>query len=382
MHTEVRYADFKMFHVKHWNGGKMAKQNFYRLDKILKKECKYNILLGERSNGKSYAVKEFLLKEYKEHGRKFVYLRRAETEVKPSKVDLYWEDLKPVISAMFKGYDRITTWQGKLFLSYLTEEGKVKRGEVIGYTMYLSGATHFKSLAYPEVYNIVFEEFATDGLYLYDEPNQLQELVSTIIRRRNGRVFMIGNVISRVCPYFYTWELSRVPKQKMGTIDIYNFQTDQEDENGDPISINIAVEYCENSGNNSKMFFGSHAKTITGGMWKSSEQAKQPKANEAYEELYTFKVRHRNFNFIVVLKIDIENGGLFLYVYPDTKDRNIQRVIQKKFSTDPFVSEKLDPISFEVEKMVSDCLRKNKICFSDNLTGSDFRNVLADMGGI
>ena len=34
------------------------KQKYYSIDKIKKLDCEYNILLGERSNGKSYAVKQ------------------------------------------------------------------------------------------------------------------------------------------------------------------------------------------------------------------------------------------------------------------------------------------------------------------------------------
>ena len=39
------------------------KQKFYRLTNIEKKNAQYNILLGERSNGKSYAVKLYHTKE-------------------------------------------------------------------------------------------------------------------------------------------------------------------------------------------------------------------------------------------------------------------------------------------------------------------------------
>ena len=41
----------------------MAKQKYYRLNNINKTGANYQILLGERSNGKSYAVKEKMLFE-------------------------------------------------------------------------------------------------------------------------------------------------------------------------------------------------------------------------------------------------------------------------------------------------------------------------------
>ena len=79
--------------------------------------------------------------------------------------------------------------------------------------MALSASTHYKSTQYPFVKNMIFEEFVTDGLYLQNECNLLMQLVSTVFRnRKDGKVFLIGNTISRVCPYFYEWELRGIPK--------------------------------------------------------------------------------------------------------------------------------------------------------------------------
>ena len=41
----------------------MSKQKYYSLNNLLKTESQYKMLLGERSNGKSYAVKEYVLNE-------------------------------------------------------------------------------------------------------------------------------------------------------------------------------------------------------------------------------------------------------------------------------------------------------------------------------
>lgn len=90
--------------------------------------------------------------------------------------------------------------------------------------------------------------------------DNLTDLVSTIARRDSVRVFMIGNTINRLCPYFTEWELSHVKEQAQGTIDIYTHSTNQIDEEGQPIEIVIAVEYCANSGKNSQMFFGKNRK--------------------------------------------------------------------------------------------------------------------------
>ena len=48
------------------------KQVFYRLDKVLKTCAHYIMLLGERSNGKSYSVKEHCVQDaFTDENKKF-----------------------------------------------------------------------------------------------------------------------------------------------------------------------------------------------------------------------------------------------------------------------------------------------------------------------
>lgn len=94
---------------------------------------------------------------------------------------------------------------------------------------------------------ILYEEFITDNSYLYDEPRQLQQFVSTVARSEKLTVILIGNTLSRVCPYFSEWCLEGVLKQKQGTIEIYHFHTEKG-------IVDIAVEYCANADTSENMF--------------------------------------------------------------------------------------------------------------------------------
>ena len=38
----------------------MKNTDYYSLDKILSKKATYNLIIGERSNGKTYAVKKYM----------------------------------------------------------------------------------------------------------------------------------------------------------------------------------------------------------------------------------------------------------------------------------------------------------------------------------
>ena len=43
------------------NKEKPEKMKFYSLDRILQKHAQYNVIFGERSNGKTYAVEKYAL---------------------------------------------------------------------------------------------------------------------------------------------------------------------------------------------------------------------------------------------------------------------------------------------------------------------------------
>lgn len=354
------------------------KQKYYSIDKIKKLDCEYNILLGERSNGKSYAVKQNALIEAWNDGILFVYLRRWQLETKANIVESYFSDA-PVKAITSGKCNCISVYRNECFFANMDDSGTITRIKKCGRVMYLSGAEHYKSMSFPNYGNIIFEEFITDGGYLYDETKLLFGLVSTVARRKKIKVWMIGNTISRLCPYFSEWELKNIPKQEQGTIEIYERYTNQIDENGNQIVIKIAVEFCENSGNNSKMFFGASQQMITNGAWETHPQPHLPKKYNEYEKLYSVLVEYNNLSYIIdVLKDD----NLLLYVYPFThKNKSPKRIVTEKFSDSPFTTPLLTELC-KGDKIILDLIKRGKICFSDNLTGSEFLSILKEKGGL
>ena len=65
---------------------------------------------------------------------------------------------------------------------------------------------------------------------------------------------------------------------------------------------------------------------------------------------------------------------MICFVYPFNGKRKIQRKLTEVFSDNPFISTKLD-LSRRPEALINDCFRLGKVCYSDNLTGSDFKHV-------
>lgn len=348
------------------------KQKYYSLNNILKQDCEYYLLLGERSNGKSYAVKHHCINDYLKNGNKFIYLRRYTVETKNSMVESYFSDVD--VEKITKGeYDRIVVFRSEIYFARIdAETGKIIRAEDnIGFVMALSISTHYKSMSLLEYKNLIYEEVITKQLYLDNEPDMLQQLVSTIARRNRIHVFLIGNTISRLCPYFNEWQLFNIPNQKQGTIEIYRMTTTQKNEDGSDVVVSIAVEICENSGNNSKMFFGTSSHAIINGSWESSEQPHLLYPYDEYKNLYEFAVKQHNMIYSVnVLKREDE---MLLYVYPITKKIRCKRIIQEQYSDNMYTTSRLIALT-KGDKVALTLIKMNKICYSDNLTGTEFIN--------
>lgn len=356
------------------------KQKFYNVNKIDKLNAQYNIVLGERSNGKSYAIKHLCIKQAYENPEtcKFIYLRRWDVEIKMANIESYFADVNYELITGGK-YQGIVVYQkGIYFAVYDEKSQRLVKQLHIGYARALSHSEHYKSGVYTDCSNIIYEEFISRTSYISNEPNRLQDFVSTVARRNLVKVWLIGNSISRVCPYFSEWELLNIPKQKPGTIDIYSKVTDQLDEEGNNITVKIAVEFAENSGNNSKMFFGESAKMITTGAWQSDNVDKLPKKFKEYEELYVFVFRHKGFKFLCRYLYDEKKDFTLWFICPKTTEiqKNTRVVSDTPISSSLATRTFVPKIPGELPLFKS--LATDHLYFSDNLTGADFYTCFAE----
>lgn len=342
------------------------KKKYYNIANLLDTKAQYMILLGQRANGKSYQCKLTVLEDAYNHNRWFVYLRRYKADIKAKAVEAYFEDMDiPAIT--HNEYEGIIAWSGSIYFYLTNDKGEIVKGPEIGRYCSLHEYERYKSWAFTDFDYIIYEEFITDGAYLPDEPRQLQQFVSTVARHRNITVFLVGNTLSRVCPYFHEWCLEGVLKQKLGTIEIYHFHLDDQ-------TIDIAVEYCANADYKSKMFFGQAAKQIVSGEWDTKDFPKLPRKQNEYEAVYEVLVEYQAFKFVLTLLIEPNEGGAIVFVYPFTGSRKILRKITEQFSDNPLISARLD-MNKRPEAMIANCFRLGKVCYSDNLTGSDFKHV-------
>ena len=121
----------------------MARKKYYDISSILATKAQYMMLLGQRSNGKSYQAKNTILKNAYDKGRKFVYLRRWKEDIKAKSVTAYFGDMP--INKITKGeWEGIKAWNGEIYF-YRTEEGEEVKSKSIGRFCALNEAERYKS---------------------------------------------------------------------------------------------------------------------------------------------------------------------------------------------------------------------------------------------
>lgn len=340
----------------------------------------YLLMIGQRSNGKSYAAKELAIRTAYGDNKPFTYLRRYKSSIKNFMVFEYFADMcvpdeagNTAIYYITDGeYTTISVYQNGIYLANNDPEtGKEKRGQLIGYAHALTDLETLKSRQFPNVKYILFEEFIATGLFLYDECNKLQQYVSTIFRNEIGTVIMIGNTISRIVPYFTEWCLDGIQRQEQGTTEVYNFKS------GDS-ETRIGVFLCESLKTKSKMFFGQAAKMIVGGEWERKEMPHLQHDIDDYIRLHSmvFQYTEKATFFMTLLQSRIDPSNILWYVEPKTTPiLSCTRVVSPKLNESPYYTSDFIPLNAR-EKKAFDLLRQDKIAYSDNLTGTEFKRCM------
>lgn len=74
-----------------------TKQIHYNINNIDKLDANFNIIFGEKSNGKSYAVKhKWAVEHYLNTGNRFILLRRWREDISSLWIEQYFADVDVV----------------------------------------------------------------------------------------------------------------------------------------------------------------------------------------------------------------------------------------------------------------------------------------------
>lgn len=171
---------------------------WYDINKTLTHNCLFNFIIGNRGSGKTYGAKKRAIKQFLDKGYQFVYLRRFQEELDET-AETYFDDI--LSNNEFKNI-KIEYKNGKYFVN----------DKIAGYSMALTKAKSYKSIAFPLVYMIIFDEFLIEDngytRYLKNEVKQFLSFYMSIDRYRGCTVFFLANSVSMINPYFLFWDLS------------------------------------------------------------------------------------------------------------------------------------------------------------------------------
>ena len=349
-----------------------VKQVHYDISNILKTNANFYLIWGEKSNGKSYQVKHLAIENYLKTGNRFILMRRWREDISTLWIEQYFNDVD--VKKLTKGkYNIIVVYKKTLYFANVNEDGKAVRGEKIGYVMALSTEQHMSGASFLDVDMIIFEEFMERGVYISQESTKMMITYNTV-DRKSGRtkLFMVGNTISRVNPYLVDWNLLPiVRKQKQGDIDVVTFHNETND-------VKLAIEYCKASGGK-QMSIGSASSMIEKGSWQSEPQPHLPKSKKCYKTLFRFVFQFKDFRFLCEYlqdKEEKEKRCWFVYpkyteIYPNTF------VISDKINISPYWQRDIYNVNInEKIKRLFQSFRENMIFYSDDLTGTDFKESI------
>lgn len=294
-------------------------KRYYSPKAIDKKQATYNIIFGERSNGKTYAMLKRGLETYWETGGQLAYVRRWKEDITGRRAQRLYSginenrEVERITGGEFTG---VHYYAGRFFLCNYDDKGKpiYSDGDIIAFTFALSDGEHDKSTSFPNVQLIVFDEFLTNRLYLNDEFVSFMNAVSTIVRKRTDvKIYMLGNTVNKYCPYFKEMGLNHILKMTQGTIDLYRY--------GDS-PLTVAVEYCKSlaqgSRSSNKYFAFNNPKLemITGGAWEMNIYPHLPHKYKPRDVLLTYFIEFSEDVFQAEV-IDVA-GDLFTFIHAKT----------------------------------------------------------------
>ena len=351
---------------------------YYTLDRILQYPSSYYMVIGERTNGKTYSVKDRIITKIEEGGE-FVYLRRLHKYIVRKKMYKVFDDIQDRAEKRLNSKIFYSTEQG----FFIDNDDEIKS---VGYVTSLEDGMTEKGISFHNLKIILFDEFI-DESYSDIEIDRFLNIISTICREREDvEIYMLGNTISRFCPYFDLFGID-IKKIKQG--NIYRFKHT----NG----VTCTLEYCRNKvqeigkdktnkytgfDNNKTVdmimygdweYKDTNIKSIDGIGW-NSPRTLVPAYVTALGLSYEISIHHSKFPICFVRKPNTQNGLVkerikYNLSYDNSVLLNSKKGVVPRFSR---VSKFIDEGTREQFEILNECIRTSRIVFDTYESGTEF----------
>lgn len=182
-------------------------KTYYSARELLGYGALFNLVLSDRSDGKTFNCKVRALEDYEKYHETTVYVRRYDTEITPKMHNTFFNEvaLVPAYKHYFDKYEFRHSKAGVEIREKNKYSNNKEGWEWIVYFIPLSKAGKLKSqLDITNIRTIDFDEYMPlDGRYLKDEMILLMELWKSIDRDRDRtQCILLGNKINPFCPFF------------------------------------------------------------------------------------------------------------------------------------------------------------------------------------
>jgi len=344
------------------------------------------MIIGERSNGKTYNLLLKIVEQYAKFGKQGGYIRRWKEDYRGKRGAQLFAALEAngEISRLTGGrWNRTKYYNGRWWLANYDHEldKLITDKEPFCFAFALSDMEHDKGISYPLITTIVFDEFLTRGYYLPNEFILFQNCISTIARHRTDiRIYMLANTVNKFSIYFKEMGIKRIEDMKQGTIDVYKYGESQ---------MKVAVEYCspmakENKLENSYFAFDNPAlQMITEGSWEldlypHSPEGWKNKPIDVQEYFIIFFNGHKIQCDIIETEI---NGIWSNFLYCHVRTYEIDDVDEKLIfsdtqSTKPNWFRNLRKPANEFCRRCAAFFRDENVYYQDNEVGDVVMNYL------
>lgn len=255
----------------------MPESMYYDVNKTLSRQRLFNFVVGPRGAGKTYGAKQKAMENWLNKGEQFVYLRRYNTEMPSSQMKNFFTD----VQERYPGHE------------WTCQKGVFRCDkDIIGWYFPLSKAQMLKSIPFPKVSLIIFDEFIINtGMYHYlqNEVTNFLEAYSTISRDRDIPVLFLSNSVTFSNPYFLYFDLTLEEGQKV------------------KLKGDISLEYVEN-----KAFTDHMKSTRFGKLLEGTRYADYAIENKFLLDTETFiEKMPRACNYLTTFVFDNMETGLY-----------------------------------------------------------------------
>lgn len=352
---------------------------YYTLTDIFSKHATYNVIFGERSNGKTYACLKYMIEQYVKFGHQGALIRRWKEDFRGKRGQVMFEAFSDgMIYKLTKGeYNTTYYYSGKWYFANKDDnlDRLIPASEPFCYGFALSDVEHDKSTSYPRIKTIFFDEFLTRQYYLPDEFVTFMNVVSTIVRQRDDvTIIMAGNTVNKYCPYFTEMGLTHVSEMKQGTIEVYNYGESK---------LKVAVEYADSiseKGKPSDVYFAFNnpkLEMITGGSWEMAMYPHLPAKYNDSDIVFTFFMEFNQET--LQCEVIQTNLSTFIYIHRKStplRDEDHDVIYSMEYDPRPNHIRNMKKSRQSVNKKINWYFNENKVYYQDNEIGEIVRNYL------